>query len=47
MQRNIILELYCDFIVKTEAGKCSDKVLDDILEAEMSSFYRFIVHKII
>ena len=47
MPRNVTLELYSDFLMKTEAGRCSDKVVDDILEAEMSSFYRFTVQEII
>lgn len=41
------LELYSEFLVKTEAGRCSDKVVDNILEAEMSSFYRFTLQEII
>ena len=45
--RNVTLELYSDFLMKTEAGRCSDKVVDDISEAEMSSFYRFTVQEII
>ena len=43
----LLLELYSDFLMKTEAGRCSDKVVDDISEAEMSSFYRFTVHEVI
>ena len=49
MPRNDTLELYGDFLMETEAeaGRCSDKVLDDVSEAEMSSFYRFTVQEII
>ncbi len=43
----VTLELYGDFLIKTEASRCNDKVVDDISEAEMSSFSRFTVQEII